>query len=108
MRPAPGSACRVRDRVGLDNRRRGTMMDYREYQHLMFERKGDGILLITINRPDVLNATNNRLHWELSHVWLDIAEDADTNVVVVTGAGRAFSAGGDLDMIEAMAGSAAN
>jgi enoyl-CoA hydratase len=84
------------------------MMDYREYQHLMFERKGDGILLITINRPEVLNATNNRLHWELSHVWLDIAEDPDTNVVVVTGAGRAFSAGGDLDMIEAMAGSAAN
>ena len=84
------------------------MTDYREYQHLMFERKGDGILLITINRPDVLNATNNRLHWELSHVWLDIAEDPDTNVVVVTGAGRAFSAGGDLDMIEAMAGSAAN
>jgi enoyl-CoA hydratase/carnithine racemase len=84
------------------------MTDYREYQHLMFERKGDGILLITINRPEVLNATNNRLHWELSHVWLDIAEDPDTNVVVVTGAGRAFSAGGDLDMIEAMAGSAAN
>ncbi|MBV8138294.1 MAG: enoyl-CoA hydratase/isomerase family protein [Deltaproteobacteria bacterium] len=84
------------------------MTDYREYQHLKFERKGDGILLITINRPDVLNATNNRLHWELSHVWLDIAEDPDTNVVVVTGAGRAFSAGGDLDMIEAMAGSAGN
>src|SRR6516162_5985986 len=95
--------------VSLDDCSRGsTMMDYREYQHLMFERKGDGILLITINRPDVLNATNNRLHWELSHVWLDIAEDADTNVVVVTGAGRAFSAGGDLDMIETMAGSATN
>src|SRR5215467_10015178 len=83
-------------------------MKYDEYQYLQFERKGDGILLITINRPDVLNATNNRLHWELSHVWLDIAEDADTNVAVVTGAGRAFSAGGDLDMIEAMAGSATN
>ncbi|MGO9450747.1 MAG: enoyl-CoA hydratase/isomerase family protein [Candidatus Binataceae bacterium] len=83
-------------------------MDYREYQHLVFERKGEGILLITINRPDVLNATNNRLHWELSHVWLDIAEDADTNVIVVTGAGRAFSAGGDLAMIEAMMGNAAN
>src|SRR5215467_5807105 len=83
-------------------------MKYDEYQYLKFERKGDGILLITINRPDVLNATNNRLHWELSHVWLDIAEDADTNVVVVTGKGRAFSAGGDLEMIERMAGSAAN
>jgi enoyl-CoA hydratase len=81
-------------------------MDYSSYQHLLFERKDDGILLITINRPEVLNATNNRLHWELSRVWLDIADDAETNVVVVTGAGRAFSAGGDLEMIERMAGSA--
>jgi enoyl-CoA hydratase len=83
-------------------------MDYSSYQHLLFERKGDGILLITINRPDVLNATNNRLHWELSHVWLDIAQDDETRVVVITGAGRAFSAGGDLQMIEGMAGDAAN
>ena len=83
-------------------------MKYEEYQHLLFERRDDGILLITINRPDVLNATNNRLHWELSRVWKDIDDDAETNVVVVTGAGRAFSAGGDLEMIEQMAGSAAN
>ena len=33
-------------------------MDYSEYQHLLFERFEPGILLITINRPDVLNATN--------------------------------------------------
>src|SRR5277367_4758431 len=65
-------------------------MKYSEYQHLLFEQKGDGILLITINRPEVLNATNNRLHWELSRVWLDIADDDETNVIVVTGAGRAF------------------
>ena len=51
------------------------MKKYSEYQHLLFERKDDGILLITINRPEVLNATNNRLHWELSRVWLDIADD---------------------------------
>ena len=54
-------------------------------QHLLFERKDDGILLITINRPEVLNATNSRLHWELSRVWLDIADDDETNVIVVTG-----------------------
>lgn len=77
-------------------------MKYSEYQHLLFERKDDGILLITINRPEVLNATNKRLHWELSRVWLDIADDDETNVVVVTGAGRAFSAGGDLEMIAQM------
>ena len=89
-------------------RQAGRTMNYSEYQHLLFERKEDGILLITINRPEVLNATNSRLHWELSRVWLDIADDAETNIVVVTGAGRAFSAGGDLDMIEQMAGNAAN
>ena len=83
-------------------------MDYSEYQHLLFERKDDGILLVTINRPEVLNATNNRLHWELSHVWLDIAGDPETRVVVVTGAGRAFSAGGDLEMIDRMGGDGAN
>ncbi|HEY6394491.1 MAG TPA: enoyl-CoA hydratase/isomerase family protein, partial [Candidatus Binataceae bacterium] len=82
-------------------------MNYNEYQHLLFERRDDGVLLITINRPEVLNATNSRLHWELSHVWLDIGEDPETNVVVVTGAGRAFSAGGDLEMIDRMAGNAA-
>ena len=79
-------------------------MKYDEYQFLQFERDDDGILLITINRPDVLNATNSRLHWELSRVWKDIDEDPATNVVIITGKGRAFSAGGDLDMIDAMKG----
>jgi enoyl-CoA hydratase len=76
------------------------MTDYSQYQHLLFERKEHGILLITMNRPEVLNATNARMHWGLSRVWLDIADDPETRVVVITGAGRAFSAGGDLDMIE--------
>jgi enoyl-CoA hydratase len=75
------------------------MTDYAQYQHLLFERKEHGVLLITINRPEVYNATDARLHWELSRVWLDIGDDAATRVVVITGAGSAFSAGGDLDMI---------
>ncbi len=80
------------------------MTDYSQYQHLLFTRHDHGILLITINRPEVYNATNARLHWELSHVWLDIAEDTATRVVVITGAGQAFSAGGDLDTIESFKG----
>jgi enoyl-CoA hydratase/carnithine racemase len=83
-------------------------MKYSEYQHLLFERHENGILLMTMNRPEVLNATDTRLHWELSRVWKDIDEDPETNVVVVTGKGRAFSAGGDLDMIANMSGSHAN
>src|SRR4030095_506084 len=52
-------------------------MDYGEYQHLTFERKPHGVVLITINRPDVLNATNDRLHWELTQVWLTLDADDD-------------------------------
>src|SRR5438094_520190 len=76
------------------------MIDYKEYQHLLFERRPNGVLLITLNRPEVLNATNDRLHWELTQIWLTIDRDKDTRVAVVTGAGRAFSAGGDMDMVE--------
>ncbi|MBI2466367.1 MAG: enoyl-CoA hydratase/isomerase family protein [Candidatus Rokubacteria bacterium] len=78
-------------------------MNYGDYQHLLFERRPHGVLLITINRPEVLNATNDRLHWELTQVWLTIGADPEARVAVVTGAGRAFSAGGELDMVEANA-----
>lgn len=76
------------------------MLRYEDYQHLKFERRANGVLLVTINRPEVLNATDDRLHWELTQVWLTIGADAETKVAVVTGAGRAFSAGGDLGMVE--------
>jgi enoyl-CoA hydratase len=78
-------------------------MRYEDYRHLRFAREADGVLLITIDRPEVLNATNERLHWELGQVWLTVDADPETRVALVTGAGRAFSAGGDLDMIERMA-----
>ena len=44
-------------------------MTYDEYQHLTFDLKPNGVLLVTLNRPDVLNATNVRLHWELTQIW---------------------------------------
>src|SRR5690242_10366091 len=78
-------------------------MDYSDYQHLTFERKPHGVVLITINRPERLNATNDRLHWELTQVWLTFDADDEARVAVITGAGRAFSAGGDMDMVEANA-----
>lgn len=79
-------------------------MDYESYEHLRFDRQDNGVLLITIDRPERLNATDERLHWELSHVWLDVSDDPDTRVAVITGAGKAFSAGGDLEMIDRQAG----
>ena len=76
------------------------MLDYKDYQHLKFDRRTNGVLLITINRPEVLNATDDRLHWELTQIWLTVGADPETKVAVITGAGRAFSAGGDLKMVE--------
>jgi enoyl-CoA hydratase len=82
------------------------MVDYSSYQHLVVD-KQDGIALITMNRPEVYNATNGRLHYELGRIWLDIGTDAEVRVAVITGAGKAFSAGGDLDLIEEFLGNAA-
>lgn len=51
---------------------------------------------VTINRPDELNAVNESLHWALAHVWRQIASDRDARVVILTGRGRTFCAGGDF------------
>ena len=57
------------------------------------------LLTITLNRPDNLNAVNLAMHEELAEVFNFAASDPHSDVVVLTGAGRAFSAGGDLDHI---------
>ncbi len=83
-------------------------MNYADFQFLKFEQRPNGVMLMTLNRPEVLNATNARLHWELTKVWPVLDEDKDVRVVVITGAGdRAFSAGGDLSWISETVGNAA-
>jgi enoyl-CoA hydratase len=69
-------------------------MDYSRYGMLRVERTKN-VLRITLNRPDELNAINKHLHHELSTIFIDAGMDDDVDVVVLTGAGRAFSAGGD-------------
>ena len=73
-------------------------MSFSQYERLVFERPSDGVLLITINRADKYNAADERLHYELGQVWLDVERDQQTRVAVITGAGKAFSAGGDVEM----------
>ena len=75
-------------------------MDYQEYQHIRFERREPQILWMTIDRPEVLNAANAQLHTELVEIWKTVDTDPEVRTVVITGAGRAFSAGGDLQMVE--------
>ena len=56
---------------------------------------------VTINRPEVYNAVNHRLHGELGQIWRDLDRDPAVRAIVITGAGdKAFSAGGDLAMLE--------
>lgn len=76
------------------------MMNYSEYQHILFEHREPDILLVTFNRPEVLNAATARLHTELVALWDTVEQDPETEVVVVTGAGRGFMAGADLKMVE--------
>lgn len=69
------------------------------YEALTIGRQGRK-LTITMNRPDSLNAADTLLHQELAHVFYDVAEDPGSDVVVFTGAGRAFSAGGDIPWMQ--------
>ncbi len=77
---------------------------FTRYPGLEFTRHPEGVLLITIDRPAAMNATDAALHRALSRIWMDVDDDPDTRVVVITGKGKAFSAGGDLAWIETMVG----
>jgi enoyl-CoA hydratase len=71
-------------------------------ESLLLERDG-AVAIVTLNRPDSLNATNAELHHALSAVWQEIADIDGVRAVVLTGAGGAFSGGGDLGLLEQMA-----
>jgi enoyl-CoA hydratase len=61
--------------------------------------RADRLLTITLSQPDSLNAVNLRMHEELAEVFTFAAMDEHSDVVVLTGAGKAFSAGGNLEHI---------
>ncbi len=72
------------------------MLSQENYKSMQIERRDDGIAILTLNRPERLNAINGTMHAELATFSRDFANDRDLRVLVVTGAGRAFSAGGDF------------
>jgi len=62
--------------------------------------EADGpVRTVIMNRPAELNAVNQALHWALANVWRQLAADRAAKVVILTGAGPAFCAGGDLGWI---------
>lgn len=60
----------------------------------------DGVLTIALNRPEQLNSTNRQMHGELARIFPEAAYDTAVEVIVLTGAGRVFSAGGDLNFLQ--------
>jgi enoyl-CoA hydratase/carnithine racemase len=60
------------------------------------------IRIVRLNRPDALNATNHELHHALASLFPQIDADDDARAVVLTGNGRAFSAGGDFEYLDAL------
>jgi enoyl-CoA hydratase/carnithine racemase len=75
-------------------------MPYSQYQSLVVE-VAEGIATVTLNRPDSRNAIDTPLHRELEAIWPVLEEDDKVQAIILTGAGKAFSAGGDIrKMIE--------
>ena len=63
---------------------------------VLFEKRSDGVALLTLNRPDSLNAMGGQLMPLLARYLGECSRDRDVRAVVLTGAGRAFCAGGDV------------
>lgn len=70
-------------------------MPYAPTEHLLVEQDG-AVVTLTLNNPDMMNAFLDDMHEGLREIWWDLAEDDSVRAVVITGAGRAFSAGGDI------------
>ena len=79
------------------------MPDYSRYRFIKIE-VADRLATVTLNRPESLNALNRDMHRELEDIWLDLADDANVTCVLLTGAGRAFCAGGDVKNMAARVG----
>jgi enoyl-CoA hydratase len=74
-------------------------LEFASYPTLLFRRDG-GVLHVALNQPDKLNAFEDRMTRDFERFVLEVPADARTRVIVLTGAGRAFSAGGDIDHMQ--------
>jgi enoyl-CoA hydratase len=72
-------------------------------ERVLIERRGS-VRVVTLNRPDKLNAADLELQRRIVDCWHELETDDGTGAVVLTGAGRAFCSGGDFTMLEAVTG----
>lgn len=69
------------------------------YEEILYEVKNDHIAVITLNRPDVMNALSHKTHQELEQAFHEADKDPEIRVIVLTGAGRGFCSGDDVKSI---------
>ena len=74
-------------------------MQFNDYKTIKFERS-ERVLTVTLNLPKTMNAVGEALHTELSELFYDLQRDKGSDVIILTGAGNAFSAGGDVDQMK--------
>lgn len=74
-------------------------IDYSDFDFFTVDVGEDGVAIVTMNDPDKLNAVGPHNHWQLEDIWLKLARDESIKVIVLTGAGRAFCAGGDVKLM---------
>jgi enoyl-CoA hydratase len=77
------------------------MTGYDAFDGLTIDRPEDGVLRITMDAPG-LNAVDEAVHRQLADIWLAVDRDPDTRVALLTGAGKAFSAGGSFELLESL------
>ena len=75
---------------------------YAKFDRLKIDYPADRVIRITLDTPGKLNAVDAKMHDQLANVWREIDMDEDVSAVILTGAGDAFSAGGDLSMVQKM------
>ena len=73
---------------------------YAAYTDLKIDWPEPRILRVTFNRPERLNAVSIKGHTQITNIWRTIDEDPDGSCVILTGEGKAFSAGGDFELIK--------
>ena len=88
-----------RQRVAHNSLENSQLDRFANYRTMAFAREGR-ILTVTLNLPGTMNAVDAQLHSELSHLFVDLNDDPGSDVIVLTGAGRAFCAGGDVDWMQ--------
>ena len=72
------------------------MLEQSNYQRMIIDRRDNGVVVVTLNRPEKSNAIDTRMHHELMTFSKDFSDDSDLRVLVLAGAGKAFCSGGDF------------